>query len=115
MKVRLPKSNGLGMGNLEQLAKKAQEAQKKMEEISEEIDKREFSATSGGEAVKVTVTGKLEVKSIDISKEVVDLEEIEILSDMIMAATNEAIKKASDEKNEAMKSISSEMQIPGLM
>ena len=115
MKVRLPKSNGLGMGNLEQLARKAQEAQKKMEEISEEIDQKEFSATSGGEAVKVTVTGKLEVKSIDMSEEVVDAEETEILADMIMAATNEAIKKASDEKNKAMQSVSDEMQIPGLM
>ena len=115
MKVRLPKSNGGGMGNLEQLARKAQEAQKKMEEISEEIDQKEFSATSGGEAVKVTVTGKLEVKSIDISKEVVDSEETEILADIIMAATNEAIKKASDEKNKAMQSVSDEMQIPGLM
>ena len=102
-------------GNMNNLMKQAQRMQRQMEEKTKELEEKEFEASAGGEAVKVTVTGKLEVKSIDISKEVVDPEDTEMLADMIMAATNEAIKKASDEKNKAMQSVSDEMQIPGMM
>ncbi len=113
MKVRLPKS-GAGMNNIQDLAKKAQEAQEKMEKASAELEEKEYSASSGGEAVKVTISGKLEVKNIDIKPEVVDPQDVTMLSDLIIAAVNEAIKKVNEEKEEMMQNISGQMHIPGL-
>ncbi len=114
MKVRLPKSGGAGIGNLQQLAKQAQEAQVKMEQASAELESKEYSATSGGEAVKVVVNGKLEVQKIELKPEIVDPEEIDMLSDLIIAATNEAIKKANDEKDSVIQGISGQLNLPGL-
>ena len=113
MKVRLPKS-GAGMNDIQRLAKQAQEAQEEMEKASAELEKKEYSASSGGEAVKVTVSGKFEVKNIDIKPEVVDPQDVGMLSDLIIAALNEAIRKADQEKEEMMQSISGQMHIPGL-
>lgn len=113
MKVRLPKS-GAGMNDIQRLAKQAQEAQEEMEKASAELEKKEYSASSGGEAVKVTVSGKFEVKNIDIKPEVVDPQDVSMLSDLIIAAINEAIRKADQEKEEMMQSISGQMHIPGL-
>ena len=113
MKVRLPKS-GAGMNDIQRLAKQAQEAQEEMEKASAELEKKEYSASSGGEAVKVTVSGKFEVKNIDIKPEVVDPQDVSMLSDLIIAAINEAIRKADQEKEETMQSISGQMHIPGL-
>ena len=113
MKVRLPKS-GAGMNDLQKLAKQAQEAQKEMEKASEQLEEKEYIASSGGEAVKVTISGKLEIKEINIKPEVVDPEDVGMLSDLIIAATNEAIKKATREKEEMMNNISEQMNIPGL-
>ena len=85
-----------------------------MEKASAELEKKEYSASSGGEAVKVTVSGKFEVKNIDIKPEVVDPQDVSMLSDLIIAAINEAIRKADQEKEEMMQSISGQMHIPGL-
>lgn len=114
MKVRLPQNNGKGMNNLQQLAKQAQEAQSKMEQASAELDAKEYCATSGGEAVKVVINGKLEIQKIDIKPEIVDPEDVDMLSDMIIAAVNEAIKKANDEKEKVMQDISGQMNLSGL-
>ncbi|MDO4476404.1 MAG: YbaB/EbfC family nucleoid-associated protein [Clostridia bacterium] len=113
MKVRLPK-NGSGMNNIQALAKQAQEAQEQMEKASKELEEKEYSASSGGEAVKVTISGKLEVKNIDIKPEVVDPEDVSMLSDLIIAAINEALRTATQEKEDMMQSISGQMHIPGL-
>jgi nucleoid-associated protein EbfC len=114
MKVRLPSGGGAGINDIQKLAKQAQQAQEQMEKASATLGEKEYEATSGGEAVKVTVNGKLEVQKIDIKPEVVDPEEIDILSDMIIAAVNEAIKKANTEKESVMQSISGQMNLPGL-
>ncbi len=114
MKVRLPKGSDAGMSNIQQLAQQAQKAQEEMEKASAELETKEYIATSGGEAVTVIVSGKLEVQKIDIKPEIVDPEDTEILSDMIIAAVNEAIKKANTEKEEAMQSISGQLNMPGL-
>ena len=114
MKVRLPKNNNPGMGNIQELAKKAQEAQKKMDMVSQELENKEYCATSGGNAVKVVINGKPQVKSIYIDPAVVGVDDLEMLSDMIIAATNEAIKKSCEEKDMSMQSISSQLSIPGL-
>lgn len=113
MKVRLPKS-GAGMHDIHKLAKQAQEAQEEMERASAELEEKEYIASSGGEAVKVTISGKLEIKNIDIKPEVFDPEDVSMLSDLIIAAVNEGIKKANQEKEEMMQSISGQMHLPGL-
>lgn len=88
-------------GNMSNLMKQAQRMQRQMEEGQKELETKEFSATAGGGAVEVTVTGKKEIVSVKLSEEVVDPEDIEMLQDLIVAATNEALRKA-DEENAAM-------------
>ena len=114
MKVRLP-NQGMGGMNIQKLAQQAQEAQKEVEKVSAELDKKEYTATAGGEAVKVTIIGKPEVKKIEVNSELVDVaEDMDLLCDMIVAATNEAIKKATNEKDAALNSITGGMNLQGL-
>ena len=80
-------------GNMNNLMKQAQKMQKQMEENQEE---KEFTAAAGGGAVEVTVTGKREVKRVKLSEEVVDPDDIEMLEDLIVAATNEAMRQAEE-------------------
>ena len=114
MKARLPKGYGNGgASNLQQLARKAQKMQEEMDTASQQLEAKEYTATAGG-AVTAVVTGKFEIKSLDIKKEVVDPEDVEMLSDMITAAVNEAIRKAREEKTETMDKISGGLNVPGL-
>jgi hypothetical protein len=116
MKARLPKgySNGGGSQNLQQLARQAQKMQEEMDEATKELDVKEYTATAGGGAVNAVVTGALEVKALEISKDVVDPEDIDMLSDLVIAAVNEAIRKARDEKAATMDKISGGLNVPGL-
>ncbi len=115
MKARLPKEyQGGAPSNLQQIAKQAQKMQEQMDAASAELEEKEYSAASGGGAVKATVTGKLEVKSINIDPEIVDADDVEMLEDTITAAVNEALRAASTEKEEVMSKISGGMNIPGL-
>lgn len=75
--------------------------QRQMEESQKELETKEFTASAGGGAVEVTVSGKKEMLKVKLSEEVVDPEDIEMLQDLIMAATNEALKQA-DQANEAL-------------
>ncbi|MBD5510798.1 MAG: YbaB/EbfC family nucleoid-associated protein [Lachnospiraceae bacterium] len=84
-------------GNMSNLMKQAQRMQRQMEESQKELETKEFSATAGGGAVEVTVSGKKEMISVKLSEEVVDPEDIEMLQDLIVAATNEALRKAEEE------------------
>lgn len=112
MKARIPR--GGTPTNLQQIAKQAQKMQEEMDAASTELEEREYTATAGGSAVDVVVTGKMEIKSINIKPEVVDPEDIEMLSDLIIAASNEALRKAADDKAETMERISGGLNIPGL-
>ncbi len=116
MKARLPKgySNGGGNTNIQQLARQAQKMQEEMDAASKELDEKEYSATAGGGAVKAVVKGSLEIKSLEISKEVVDPEDTDMLGDLIIAAVNEAIRNAREEKAETMDKISGGLNVPGL-
>ena len=115
MKARLPKGYGAGgsTSNLQQLARQAQNMQAEMDEANQQLEEKEYIATAGG-AVTATVTGKFEIKSLDIKKEAVDPEDVEVLSDMIIGAVNEALRKARDEKAETMDKISGGLNVPGL-
>ena len=86
-----------------------------MDAASAELDQKLYTATSGGDAVKATVSGSLEVQSIEIKPEVVDPEDVEMLADLVRAAVNEALRAASEEKAEKMKKISGGFNMPGLL
>ncbi|HCW80387.1 MAG TPA: YbaB/EbfC family nucleoid-associated protein [Ruminococcaceae bacterium] len=115
MKARLPKGyGGGGASNLQQLARQAQKLQEQMSQVSSELEEKEYTASSGGEAVKATVTGKMEVKSIEIKPEVVDPDDVEMLSDLVMAAVNEALRAAVKDKSDSMEELSGGLNVPGL-
>ena len=117
MKARLPKgySNGGNTTNIQQLARQAQKMQGEMDAASKELEEKEYTATAGGGAVNAVVNGKLEIVSLDIKKDVVDPDDIDMLSDLIIASVNEAIRKARDEKAEVMDKISGGLNVPGLL
>ena len=115
MKARLPKGyNNGGNTNIQQLARQAQKMQEEMDAASKELDEKEYSAQAGGGAVKAVIKGSLEIQSLEISKDVVDPEDIDMLGDLIIAAVNEAIRAAREEKAEVMDSISGGLNVPGL-
>ena len=94
---------GMGMpGNMNNLMKQAQKMQKQLEESQKELVEKEFSASAGGGAVEVTISGKKQVTSVKLKEEVVDPEDIEMLEDLIMAAVNEALRKVEDETQSSM-------------
>lgn len=82
-----------GMGNL---MKQAQRMQRQMEESQKELETKEVSATSGGGAVEVTVSGKKEVVSIKIDPDVVDPDDVEMLEDLVVAAVNEGLRQIDE-------------------
>ena len=88
-------------GNMNNLMKQAQRMQRQMEEKSKEMGEKEWEATAGGGAVTVKVSGKKEILSVKLDEEVVDPDDIEMLEDLIVAATNESLRKVEDE-NAAM-------------
>ena len=93
---------GMVPGNMGNLMKQAQRMQRQMEEQQKALEEKEFTATAGGSAVTVTMTGKRELKSITLSEEVVDPDDIEMLQDLIVAAVNEAIRQVDEESNSNM-------------
>ena len=94
---------GMGMpGNMNNLMKQAQKMQKQLEENQKALEEKEFTASAGGGAVEVTVSGKKEITKVKLSEEVVDPDDIEMLEDLIMAATNEALRKMEEENAAVM-------------
>ncbi len=89
-------------GNMNNLMKQAQRMQKQMEDKTRELEEKEYEASAGGGAVTVKVTGKKEISSVKLSKEVVDPEDIEMLEDLIVAAANEALRKMEEESSSVM-------------
>lgn len=97
---------GGGMpGNMSNLMKQAQKMQKQMEENQRALEEKEFTATAGGGAVSVTMSGKRTVTAVKIDPEAVDPDDVEMLEDMIMAATNEAIRLVEAEAQSVMSSM----------
>lgn len=84
------------------LMKQAQKMQRQMEETTKELEAREYTASAGGGAVTVTVSGKKEVTAVKLAEEVVDPDDIEMLEDLIMAATNEAFRQMEEASGAAM-------------
>lgn len=80
--------------------------QRQMEETKQELEEKQYTASAGGGAVSVTVSGKKEVVSVQLSEEVVDPDDIEMLQDLIVAATNEALRAAEEDSMAAMSKLS---------
>ena len=89
-------------GNMTNLMKQAQRMQRQMEEATKELEAKEYTAQAGGGAVSVTVSGKKEVVAVKLTEEGVDPEDIEMLEDLIVAATNEALRKVEEESSAVM-------------
>ena len=92
-------------GNMNNIMKQAQRMQRQMEEAQKELEEQEITAAAGGGAVEVTVSGKREITKIKLSEEVVDPDDIEMLEDLIMAATNEALRKVDEASQQSMSKI----------
>ena len=103
-----------GMGNMQNMMKQMQKMQKKMAEAQEELGEKKVEGTAGGGMVSVVVTGHKEIIEVTIKPEVVDPDDIEMLQDLVLAATNDALKKADELTNQTMGQFTKGMNIPGL-
>jgi len=110
-----------GLGGLENLAgmgnimKQVQEMQAKMAEIEEELATQSVEGTAGGGMVTVVANGKQEIQSIVIDPELLTPEEVDMLQDMVIAATNQALESSRELRVERMSTLTGGIKIPGLM
>ncbi len=111
MKARIPNQGG---GSRNDMMLKIQKMQEDMAKVQQEVEEAEYSASSGGGAVEVTVSGKHEVLSVKIQPDVVDKEDVEMLEDLLIASLNEAIRKANDTMEREMGKVTGGLNIPGL-
>ena len=114
MRANIPKGMGGGPQNMNAMIKQAQKMQEDMEALQAELDEREYDISAGGGVVAVKINGKKEVLSIDIKPEIVDPDDIETLSDILVAAINEAIKRVEDTNSAEMSKVTGGMSVPGL-
>ena len=103
-------------GNMANLMKQAQKMQRQMEEQAKEMETKEFTATAGGGAVEVTVSGTKKVWKVKLDEDAVDPDDVEMLEDLIVAAVNEAMDKVDEVSASAMSKFTGGMggQMPGL-
>jgi len=104
----------MGKGGLGNMMKQIQQMQAKMEEAQKELEEAEVEGSSGGGMVKVTVSGKHEIRALTIDPEVVDKEDVEMLADLVMAAVNQANQRVQELQTEQMSGLTGGMNIPGL-
>ena len=114
MKARLPQGYGGGPQNMNAMIRQAQKMQDEISALQEEIEARDFTATAGGGAVTITMTGKKTIKSLEIKPEVVDPEDIEMLQDLIVSAINEAVNQVEETTETEMSKITGGVSLPGL-
>ena len=114
MKARIPQGMGGGPQNMNAMLRQAQKMQEDMAALQEDLDSREYTVSAGGGMVTVVINGKKEILSIDIKPEIVDPDDIETLSDILVAAINEAIKRVNDTNEREMQAITGQMSMPGM-
>ena len=105
---------GMGGGMNMDMIKQAQKMQQDMLKMQEELESKEYDATAGGGMVKAVVNGKHELLSLSIHPEAVDPEDVEMLQDMVVAAVNEAMRKAEAEASQTMSRLTSGLNLGGL-
>ena len=109
MKVRIPNNGGMA-----DVLKKAQKMQEDMAAMQAELETREYAVSAGGGAVTVKINGKREIIDIKLSEEIIDPDDPETLTDILIAAVNEAIKKVDATAEAEMAKISGQMELPGM-
>lgn len=114
MKARLPQGMGGGAQNMNSMIKQAQKMQEQITTLQEDIEKREFSAQSGGGAVSVTMSGAKQMLSLSIKPEAVDPDDVEMLQDLIISAVNECINTINSTSETEMGAITGGVSFPGL-
>lgn len=103
-----------GMGNMGSMMKQVQKMQQEMARLQGELEEKTVESSAGGGVVTVVATGKKELKSISIKPEAVDPDDVEMLEDLVLAAVNEALRKAEQMVAEEMSKITGGLNIPGL-
>ena len=103
------------MKNMGNLMKQAQKLQSKMLKMQEELADKTVETAAGGGMVKVVANGRQQILSIEIEKEVVDPDDVEMLQDLVLAAVNDALVKSQDMVSEEMSKLTGGMNIPGMM
>jgi len=103
---------GMNMGNMNNLMKQAKKMQEQMVKMQEELEGKTVEASSGGGVVTVVANGKKEIVEITIQPEAVDPDDIEMLQDLILAAVNEAIRKADEMAQSEMSKLTGGMGMP---
>jgi len=114
MKSRLPQGFGGGPTNMQGMIKQAQKMQEDMQNLQAELELREYDIKAGGGVVSLKINGKKEVLALDVAPELVDPDDIETMTDIIIAAVNEGIKRVEDTNNEEMSKITGGMGLPGM-
>ena len=114
MKSRVPKQFQGGGQDMNSMIHQARKMQDQITALQEDIEQRTFTATAGGGAVNVTLTGKKTLQSIELKKEVVDPEDIEMLQDLIISAVTEAVNNIEETTENEMSKITGGVALPGL-
>lgn len=114
MKARIPRGAG-APNNINAIMKQAQEMQENVAALQSDLDQREYTASSAGGMIEVTVTGKHQIKSLSIKPEAIDPEDVEMLEDMIAVAVNEAMRTADETAEKEMSEVTGGLDIPGLL
>jgi len=103
-----------GMGNMQKMMKQVQKMQADMAKLQDELAEMTVEATAGGGAVKITMTGKQEVRGLEIDPEVLTPDDVEMVQDLLMAAFNEALRKSQDLASSEMNKVTGGLKVPGL-
>ena len=114
MRANIPKGMGGGPQNMQSMIRQAQKMQEDMAAKQEELDAREYEIKAGGGVVTVKINGKKEVLSIDLDPEIVDPDDVETLTDLLVAGVNEAIKRVENTNAAEMEKITGSMNLPGM-
>ena len=114
MRANLPKGMGGGPQNMQAVIRQAQKMKEDMAAKQDELDARVYDVKAGGGVVTVQINGKKEVLSIDIAPELVDPDDIETLTDILVAGVNEAIKRVDETNSAEMEKITGALDMPGL-
>ena len=101
-------------GGMQNIMRQAQQMQKKIAKIQEEVGEQEFEASTGGGAVTATVDGKQTLLGVDIDPDVLDEDDAEMLQEMIVGAVNQALQQAEDKMNEEIEQVTGGMNLPGM-
>jgi hypothetical protein len=104
--------SGMGGGNMNNMIRQAQKMQQDMMKAQEELESKNYEASSGGGMVTAVVSGKKELVSVAIDPEAVDPDDVEMLQDLIVAAVNEAMRKAAEDAASQMSRLTGGLNLP---